>query len=166
MLNKILSQFIFLFALAIMVLSIGCGGDKKAESPQTENEKSNQTISETDTANEVIDKTKLEKEIEKIPDITGTWVGKLDAHASTLRITEQDSLNFKGRISTKFRQEINQEVSGKINPGKKTLTMRDILHSRYEGTYSAKFSEDMNSMTGTFTITADHKNVNFSYSKK
>jgi hypothetical protein len=93
----------------------------------------------------------LQKQAEPLPDITGIWTGKLEYHSSVLKITEQDSLNFKGNITTNFREVINQQVSGKFDPVNKTLTMKDLLHSRYQGTYSAKLSDDLKSFEGTFT---------------
>ena len=161
MLYKILKHFIF---LSFLIFLAGCGGEQKKEPVQIDNGKTD-TTQINDTTAEMADTTSPGKEDVTIPNIVGTWTGKLDNHTSILRITEQDSLNFKGRISTNFREKVNQEVAGKFNPEKMTLTMKDQLHSRYEGTYSAKLSEDMNSMTGTFTITNDKTNLSFNYRK-
>ena len=155
MLKNLTGKLIPVLAAAIIIFAAGCG--EKKETPQIEEEA---TVDTT----EMIDTTTVEEVT--IPDITGTWTGKLDAHASTLRITEQDSLSFKGRLSTKFREEINQEVSGKFNPDDRTLTMTDLLHSRYQGTYYAKLNEDLTSMSGTFTMKLDNSNLSFNYTKK
>ena len=155
MLKNLTGKLILVLAAAIIISAAGCG--EKKETPQIEEEA---TVDTT----EMIDTTTVEEVT--IPDITGTWTGKLDAHASTLRITEQDSLSFKGRLSTKFREEINQEVSGKFNPDDRTLTMTDLLHSRYQGTYYAKLNEDLTSMSGTFTMKLDNSNLSFNYTKK
>jgi len=155
MLKNLTGKLILVLAAAIIIFAAGCG--EKKETPQIEEEA---TVDTT----EMIDTTTVEEVT--IPDITGTWTGKLDAHASTLRITEQDSLSFKGRLSTKFREEINQEVSGKFNPDDRTLTMTDLLHSRYQGTYYAKLNEDLTSMSGTFTMKLDNSNLSFNYTKK
>jgi hypothetical protein len=163
MINKSLNQLILFLAGVIIFIGAGCG-DGERETPQTENGQSDRA-ERLDTTTEGMDTTALMKK-ESIPDITGVWKGKLDNHASTLRITEQDGLDFKGRINTKFRQEINQEVSGKLNPDNRTLTMKDMLHSRYEGTYSAKLSENMDSMKGTFIMQVDNSKLNFSYNKE
>ena len=112
MLNKILKHFIF---LSFLIFLAGCGGEQKKEPVPMDNGKTD-TTQLIDTTAQMADTTSLEKENVTIPDIRGTWTGKLDSHSSTLRITEQDSLSFKGRISTNFREKVNQEVAGKFNP--------------------------------------------------
>jgi hypothetical protein len=158
----------FLYAMTIFLLLIavqGCRGKEenqpKDEPIETEPDKT--AVSDTTDTSDVGDQQILK---ETVPDIIGTWKGTLDNHSSTLRITEQDSLTFKGRLSTNFREAIHQEVSGKINPENRTITMKDLLHSRYEGTYSAKLSEDFNSMSGTFTMSVDKSKLNFNYKKQ
>lgn len=165
MINKLSRLFIPLLTIIFLTFTPGCG-DQRTDSPDSESEMPEQINGNTDTT-EMRDTTQLEKETtEKIPDIKGTWSGKLDAHNSTLRITEQDGLNFKGSISTNFRETVNQEVSGEFNPENNTIKMRDIHKTRNMGTYTAKLSEDMKSMTGTFTLTHDKTNFSFNYKKQ
>jgi hypothetical protein len=154
MIKKSLRNLALFFAGAVVFIGTGCGNGER-ETPETGDQKDK--AERTDT-------TALTKK-ESIPDVTGVWRGELDDHASTLRITEQNGLTFKGRISTKFRQEINQEVSGELNPDERTVTMKDMLHSRYKGRYSAKLSEDMDSMKGTFTMEVDNSKLSFNYNK-
>ncbi len=166
MIDKLFHRFILLAAGAIIIFATGCGGEKKDESPQAGNEIPQEQNQQMDTTSQPTDTTTLGKEAETIPDITGTWTGELNAHTSVLKITKQDSLSFKGRISTEFRQQVNQEVAGKFDPDKNTLTMKDQIQNRYMGTYSAKFSNDMKTLEGSFYLIADKKTYNFRYTKK
>jgi hypothetical protein len=162
-----LNQYVFFIAVLTLLLAGGCG--EREREPGTEDEiETNGRIDTTEFRDTTMmnDTTRFGKEAMNVPDITGTWSGKLDAHNSTLRITNQDSLTFTGKISTNFREAIHQEVKGKYNPEDRTLTMRDQLQSRYSGTYYAKFSENMNSMSGTFTMKHDNTKLNFNYTKK
>jgi hypothetical protein len=156
---KLLNTLIFLFIL----LASGCQQEKK-ETPQPSVETKKDTSGSMQQGQIKTDS--LKKGSESVPDITGTWDGKFDSHTTTLKITEQDSLNFKGNITIHYRQVINQQVSGKFDPVKKTLTMKDLLHSRYQGTYDAKLSEDLRSFSGTFTMSVDKKKLNFNLMKK
>jgi hypothetical protein len=44
--------------------------------------------------------------------------------------------------------------------------MADQLHSRFQGKYNGKFSEDKTKMSGTFTMNLDGTKVNFNFNKK
>jgi hypothetical protein len=44
--------------------------------------------------------------------------------------------------------------------------MRDQLHSRFQGKYSGKFSEDKSKMAGNFTMNLDGSNFSFNFTKK
>jgi len=164
MIKKLSGIFILLTAALTILFLTGCG-ERERETPQTGEDTTAIMEGETDTTSQMEDSLALNKEVE-IPDITGTWTGKLDAHNSTLRITEQNGLSFKGRISTNFREVLNQEIAGEFDPETRTLKMRDTYQARNMGTYTAKLSEDMSSMTGTFTITHDKKNFSFNYRKQ
>ncbi len=156
--NRVFSSTVCL----LILLFAGCQQEKK-ESPQTGIEEKKDTAAmqqneaKTDT---------LQKQAEPLPDITGRWTGKLEYHSSVLKITEQDSLNFKGNITTNFREVINQQVSGKFDPANKTLTMKDLIRNRYQGNYSAKLSDDLKSLEGTFTVNVDKTKWIFNYKKK
>lgn len=166
MINKI-NQLFFFIAVVTLLLAVGCGEREREPGAEDETE-INEGIDTTDLRDttRMNDTTSLGKDAKSVPDITGTWSGKLDAHTSTLSITNQDSLTFTGKISTNFREAVHQEVKGKYNPEDRTLTMSDQLQSRYSGTYHAKLSEDMNSMSGTFTMKQDNTKLNFNYTKK
>jgi hypothetical protein len=101
-----------------------------------------------------------------IPDLKGKWSGTLDQRATTLRITEQDGNSFKGAITINYREVINQQVSGTINEKTMDVSMKDLLHSRYAGSYKGKLSEDMKKFSGTFTTNVEKNKISFSLSKK
>ncbi|MCX6151849.1 MAG: hypothetical protein NTX22_15095 [Ignavibacteriales bacterium] len=100
------------------------------------------------------------------PDLVGKWTGVFDSRATTLEIIKQDSVEFSGKITIRYKEIINQELNGKLNLEKMKVSMKDLLHSRYMGVYSAKVSEDFKKLTGTFTMNADKKNYSFSLTKK
>ena len=101
-----------------------------------------------------------------IPDLKGKWTGTFDKRTTALRITEQDGNSFKGAITINYREVINQQVSGTINEKTMEVTMKDLLHSRYAGTYKGKVSEDMKILSGTFTQNVEKTKFSFSLKKQ
>jgi hypothetical protein len=101
-----------------------------------------------------------------IPDLKGKWSGTLDQRATTLRITEQDGNSFKGAITVNYREVINQQISGTINAKTMEVSMKDLLHSRYGGTYKGKLTEDMKKFSGTFTQSVEKTKFGFSLKKQ
>ena len=97
--------------------------------------------------------------------LKGTWSGKFDARNTVLNITSVNGNNFSGSITIHYREVISQKVAGTFNPAKSSLSMKDQLHSKQMGTYSAKVSKDMKSMSGTFTTNLDKQQVSFSLTK-
>lgn len=161
--NKIYSITMFLTALTFLFV-IGC--EKKTET--NPEEKVETTIEKpiVETPVEKVDSVKPEEPKIVIPDMLGTWSGTFDSRACTLKITKQDSTTFSGSITINYREVVNQSISGTINVEKNTVSMKDLIHSRYQGTYSGKLSSDMKNMAGTFTITVDKKNLSFNLNKK
>jgi PBP1b-binding outer membrane lipoprotein LpoB len=101
-----------------------------------------------------------------IVDIKGKYTGTFDSRATTLNIKEQDSTRFKGSITINYRDVINQQISGKFDPKTLSFSMVDQLHSRFQGKYAGKFSEDRSKMSGTFTMNLDGSKFNFNFTKK
>lgn len=147
------------------------GCQKKQEQPQQQEQSQNNQQAPADTAKAPADtqsKTQAQPEAQKAQtaDLKGTWKGKFDQRATTLKITEMDGNNFKGTITINYREVINQQVSGTIDPATKKVTMKDLLHSRFAGKYSGKVSDDMNSLSGTFTMNLDGSKFQFNLAKK
>jgi len=101
-----------------------------------------------------------------IPDLKGKWTGVFDQRSTTLRITEQDGNSFKGSITINYREVINQQVSGTLNEETMEVSMKDLLHSRYAGTYKGKFSDDLKKLSGTFTQNVEKTKFSFSLKKQ
>lgn len=146
------------------------GCQKKQDQPQQGQSQNNQQTP-ADTAKAPADtqsKPQAQTEPQKTQnvDLKGTWRGKFDQHATTLKITEMDGNNFKGTITINYREVINQQVSGTIDPATRKVTMKDLLHSRFAGKYSGKVSDNMNSLSGTFTMTLDGSKFQFNLAKK
>ena len=161
-----------LFAIAaVLMITAGCG-EKKTETPKTESTETAQqqppaaTTPPPATTPAPETPPPAEKPAVTVPDITGTWTGTLDKRSTRLTITKQDSLRFEGSISINYREAINQKVSGTFDPAKKTLRMKDLLHSRYQGTYAAPLNDDLTAMSGSFPMTAEKTRSAFSLKKK
>jgi hypothetical protein len=101
-----------------------------------------------------------------IPDLKGKWTGTFDKRATTLRITEQEGKSFKGAITINYREVINQQVSGTVNEETMEISMKDLLHSRYAGTYKGKLSEDVKKFSGSFTQNVDKTKFSFNLTKQ
>lgn len=161
--NKIYSITMFLTALTFLFV-IGC--EKKTETNPEEKVETTIEKPVVETPVEKVDSVKPEVPKIVIPDMIGTWSGTFDSRACTLKITKQDSTTFSGSITINYREVVNQTVSGTVNVEKNTVSMKDLIHSRYQGTYSGKLSSDMKNLAGTFTITVDKKNLSFNLNKK
>jgi len=117
----------------------------------------------TDDTEVETDNTKTEN---IIPDIKGTWTGTFDSRSTVLNITEQTDSSFTGKISISYRQAINQDVSGFFSPSTMSMEMIDQLHSRFQGKYNGKLSEDGNNYSGTFIMDLDESKFSFNLNKK
>lgn len=159
----LLTSLLFLFVLIIT----SCEQKKpKEEVPQkdTSQVKSEEPLL-TDTT--MVDTVAAIKEPElAVPDLKGKWIGTFDQRSTTLRITEQDGNSFKGSITINYREVINQQVSGTINEKTREVIMKDLLHSRYAGSYRGKLSEDMKTLSGTFTQNVEKTRFSFNLKKQ
>lgn len=149
--------FALLFTVLTFSLFTGC---EKKEAPK-ETVKTPAEITPQPEA----EQPKVEEK-KAVLDLKGTYTGTLDSRATTLKITEQTDTTFSGSISINYREAINQKISGKLDQEKMSVTMKDILHSRFAGTYSAKLSEDGKKLSGTFTQNVDKTKTSFSLNKK
>ncbi|MEE9430419.1 MAG: hypothetical protein V3V16_05220 [Melioribacteraceae bacterium] len=98
--------------------------------------------------------------------LVGTWSGKFDSRKTVLVVTNQDAKGFSGKISIAYRKAINQEVKGKYNSDTKEVSMVDQLHSRFQGKYNGKISDDGKTYSGIFTMKLDGKKFKFNLTKK
>jgi PBP1b-binding outer membrane lipoprotein LpoB len=145
-----------MFSVIIPVFLITCilfitGCQKKEERPIQ------QSPVVTDTTKKVIN---------EITDIKGKYTGTFDNRATSLNIREQEGYKFKGSITINYREVINQQIAGEFDPKTLTFSMADQLHSRFQGKYSGKFSDDRTKMTGTFTMNLDGSKFSFKLTKK
>ncbi len=156
---------LFIATIFLTVIAfIGC--EKKTEQQQSE---INSEIVSTDTASsiktpEVVEP--IDEEKITIPDVKGSWTGTFDKRPTTLQITEQADSSFSGKITINYREVINQEIKGIISPSTGEISMKDQLHSRYQGKYNGKLSEEGNNFSGTFTMDLDGKKFSFNLNKK
>ena len=102
----------------------------------------------------------------KTPDLTGKWTGIFDGKNAVLEITEQTDSNFSGKITISYRQVINQDVKGSFSPTTLKMTMKDQLHSRFQGVYNGSLSKEADNFSGTFTMDQDGSKYSFNLSKK
>jgi len=162
-------HFVVLFFLTAIVLS-GCESktekteQKKEPVQDTKTEKLVPEKQEKETINEQTPPVE-EKKI-SVPDIKGTYSGTFDEHPTVLKITEQTDSSFSGKITINYRQVINQEVKGSFNPTTLKISMKDQLHSRYQGKYKGILSKEGKNISGTFTMDLDGKQFSFHLNKK
>jgi hypothetical protein len=147
--KKVFSVIISVFLMTFILFIIGC---------QKKEERSiQQSPVFTDTTKKIIN---------EITDIKGKYTGTFDRRASSLNIKEQQGNKFKGSITINYREVINQQVAGEFDPQTLTFAMTDQLHSRFQGKYKGKFSDDKTRMTGTFTMNLDGSQFSFNFTKK
>ena len=147
-----------------VVAFVGC--EKKTEQKQDEVKNETAMPDTSSSVNEPEIGEPITQEPVTIPDIKGTWTGKFDKRATTLKITAQTDSSFSGKITINYRQVINQEVKGSFSPTTGKITMKDQLHSRYQGKYNGKLLEDNTEFSGTFTTDLDGKQFSFNLNKK
>lgn len=163
--NKIYSLLISLSLIALLVLT-SCE-QKKPEEVSVTKDTVQVKVEEPAPVDTLKKDTTTIKEPEVvIPDLKGKWSGTFDQRTTTLRITEQDGNAFKGAITINYREVINQQVSGTINEKTKEISMKDLLHSRYAGSYKGKLSEDMKTLSGTFTQNVEKSKFSFNLKKQ
>lgn len=163
--RRTLMQFFAVFLMAVSGIYFGCNSKTdKTEEPKKEGETNTemQTPDTTSSGEEM----KEEEPVVTIPDIKGTYSGTFDKRSTVLKITEQTDSSFSGKITINYRQVINQDVKGSFSPTTKKMTMKDQLHSRYQGKYNGKLSDDLTKFSGTFTMDLDGKQFSFNLTKK
>jgi hypothetical protein len=162
--HKSFKQFFVVLILLASIVYSGC--EKKAEKPNDE-VKTEGAASDTsnnssvDAVPEPVEETKI-----TLIDITGKWTGTFDKRSTVFTITEQTDSSFAGKISINYREAINQEVKGTFSPTTMKMLMTDQLHSRFQGKYNGKLSEDGKSYSGTFTMDLDGSKFSFNLNKK
>lgn len=139
---KIGITLIILIFFSFLINIVGCEKKEKGTPPELVKQES---IVQKDT----------------IPKIIGVWKGKFDKRDFTLTIIKQDSTSFEGETVIKYREQINQKVTGYIDTTNLEITMKDILHSRYAGTYKGNISKEWETITGKFTVKVDGKKFDF-----
>jgi len=155
--------------LAILTSTIYLGCDKRADKTEESQDGVNTKEVTSDTTSNGAE-TKVEQPGEEmkitIPDITGKWAGTFDKRAIVLTITAQTDSDFAGKITINYKQVINQEVKGSFSPTTMKVSMTDQLHSRYQGKYKGKLSNEGRNFSGTFTMTVDGKQFSFNLNKQ
>jgi hypothetical protein len=157
---KLIFNF-FLVLLAGMYLTNFFGCKKEAEKPEEKPAQKTEMASQPAESTKVVEKPKI-----VYPDMVGKWTGTIYNRSATFNITKQDSSVFKGDLTIFFRENINQQVSGNVDPNSLKITMKDLVHNKAMGKYNGKLSDDFKSMSGTFTMNIDGKNYSFNFSKK
>ena len=151
--------FLFVFSTIFLMGIWGC--QQKKNQPEKIITKPEVATKAPDTTQKVITKPKS-----SIPQLEGTWTGKFDLRKATLTITKQTGENFDGKMTINYRIPLKQKVSGHIDEKDMTITMKDLLHSRYQGKYSAKLSKDKMIIKGKFTLNSNGKKYNFQFNRK
>jgi hypothetical protein len=152
-------------AITILTVIAFTGCEKKTEQQKSEvkTESTSPDTMSTVSQPEVGEPT-AEKKV-AIPDLKGTWTGTFDQRSTTLTITEQTDSSFSGKISIKYKEMLKQEVKGYFSPATKKVYMEDQIHSKFMGKYNGRLSEDVKSLSGTFTMNRDGSKASFNLNK-
>lgn len=162
----------FFAVLVILSAMVYSGCESKVEKTEQQKKpikdvKTEKTIPEKQKKLDVSEETMpVKKKSISIPDIKGTYWGLFDKRQTVLDITKQTDSSFTGKITINYKQVINQEVKGSFSPTTKKISMKDQLHSRYQGKYNGMLSKDGNNISGTFTMDLDGKQFSFNLNKK
>jgi len=159
-----LKQFFAVLIILTSIVYFGC--EKKAEKSQGGVKTESVTPDTAHNGSESAVQEPVEEMKINIADITGKWTGTFDKRSTVLTITQQTDSSFAGKISISYREVINQEVKGTFSPTTMKMSMTDQLHSRYQGKYNGKLSEDGNNYSGTFTMDLDGTKFSFNLNKK
>jgi len=162
--HKLFKQLFSVLIIMAVIAFFGC--EKKTEQQQDGVKSENVSPDTTSSMSTPEVGEPIVEEDVKIPDLKGTWTGTFDKRTTTLKITEQTDSTFSGKITINYREVINQEVKGNISPASMKISMKDQLHSRYQGKYKGKLSEDGKTFSGTFTMDLDGKQFAFNLNKK
>lgn len=153
------------YSLLIIPILIVISGCQKKETPKENMQDTTKQVQPKDTT-AALKKDSVQVVKYVVPDLKGKWNGTFDKRATTLSITEQNGMEFKGNITINYREVINQQVSGKIDTSANKVTMKDLLHSRFAGSYSAKLGKENKNLSGTFTMNVGGQKLSFNLSKK
>ena len=163
-------SFKLVFVVLVMLTAVvyfGC--EKKTDQSEEPADNTDTEVITSDTTSDDLN-TEVKEPIEEtkitIPDIRGTWSGTFDSRSTVLNITEQTDSSFVGKITISYRQAINQDVKGSLSPATMNMEMKDQLHSRFQGKYNGKLSNDADNYSGTFTMDLDGSKLSFNLNKK
>lgn len=160
--NNMLTKPLFIIVLILSVVTyFGC--EKKTSETEEPQDKDSVTSAAGQAAG---NKTEPVESQIIIPDITGRWSGMFDKRSTVLEITGQTDSSFSGKISISYREAIHQEVKGSFSPTTMDMSMTDQLHSRYQGKYNGKLSDDHKNFSGTFIMSLDNSKFSFNLNKQ
>lgn len=168
--RSLVKKYFFVLLLLMAIVLLGC------ESKTDNTEQQKEPMKDVKTEKNIPEKQDMETNSEQtppveekkisIPDIKGTYSGTFDKKSTVLEITAQTDSSFSGKITINYRQVINQEVKGSFSPATLKISMKDQLHSRYQGKYKGKLSKEGKNISGTFTMDADGQQFTFNLNKK
>ena len=156
MMKKIISKITPVILIICILFITGC--QKKEEKPIQQSP----VVSDTTKKMEQVVPTAVDTTL----DIKGKYSGTFDNRTSIMNIKEQTGNKFKGSITINYRDVINQQIVGEFDQKTLKFSMTDQLHSRFQGKYNGKISEDRSKMSGTFTMNLDGSKFSFNFTKK
>lgn len=158
--RKTLLSVLVLFGFLFV---IGC--QKKEAEPEKKTEPVTQQ--QPAATQPAVDTTKKVEEAKPVvPDMKGTWTGKLDGYRAELKVTEQKDKKFSGTVTVHLTTVVDKTVTGEINLDKMTLSMVDGAAGKLKGKYAGTFSKDGKSVSGSFTYLLNDAKASFNFSKK
>lgn len=160
--NEVIYKWMFIVIIVFAAITyVGCEQkNDMAQHPENNKVTANNNNKQIEQSNASVETKTL------FPDLKGTWSGTFDGRSSVLNILEQSDSSFSGKITTNYRQVMNQDIKGTLTLSKMEITMTDQLQNRSQGKYNAVLSSDMQMISGTFTIDRDGSKYTFNLKKK
>lgn len=98
--------------------------------------------------------------------LQGEWKGTFDGRDAVMQISKAQKELVEATITVKYRELINENLTGAINMEDKILHLDDVhANGNLDGEYDGKFNDDFTEMSGTYQNYTTKKQVSFRFVK-
>lgn len=140
-----------LSALSLLILIAACNSQQQ-ETPHTQEPQQEQTNAEdAQTPNEEQTDAREDVSSENNPLIEGTWKGTLGGGSAVLQITEQYHLDFSGTFEAEALGGGVHPILGAAAVEENIFFMQYGEEQPVQGKFNGKFSNEDQTITGTFS---------------
>lgn len=94
--------------------------------------------------------------------LQGEWKGTFDGRDAVMQISKAGKEAVEATISVKYRELINEALTGSVNMEEKRFHFDDVhANGNLDGEYNGKFNDDFTEMSGTYQNYTTKKQVEF-----